>query len=556
MSFWGGIGDRFEQGYRIGSRMRDRRLQEDEADAYKAYTDADQAIQTAQPGMTEQRAIDVGMYDDRSGIPAGTPVRNSPTQPAMRRDFTMDPNLGLRRQEAENQLLKAVAMRDPSRALMYKQYFTQARRQEQSDLLFQAADAMEAGDERTGAMLALRAQHLEPDGINAQVRRAPDGRLVGVGYDERTGSFAGGALLSADNMRRMAMTIRDPMAAQQWRRQEKMDQMRTEEHGLAMRAGEQQLKQQTELFPMQKEVMAMQLDNAKYMQGFRDQLMSLDIQGKQEAIYAMRMRGLQSLAYMQYLVNGGARGRGTGAGGGVADQKKLLDFYTSLNKYDEDIRASFPQDSAVSLALQQDPATQGTALGFASRLFVDSAGPDGRGVDPKSALRAGYTLAAAEAYASGLKPQDADQSRQLMESLNVTPSDPNAPGLPSVTVEVDGMKYTLDAQLTPGLWEHVHRSAQQGAAQGDQESINILRIMGQVAAANVEAWQSGEHVVQQLPGQIGVALGTAFGGGDPMAGYPSIGDTAGAIGDWYDETVAPGVTQGYEDVFGLPTDEE
>ncbi len=289
MSYYGDIADRFVQGYHVGERMKYNRDRRRESEAYGEMEDAEAAQSEAIPadggyqytGQFDQPAptsgLDLnkgvstesgGTMDAKTGvaasqgaIPAGGPAAPRPVDSrtgaavpegadSFSQQIQTDPKYFDAVRAARSKYLKAVSANDSGRALLLKKYFEENDQKTVVDSLYKASALAEAGDEAGAARYALQAYGMIDDGGAAQVRKV-NGRLIGVGFDQKTGEYRNAFSLDAQSLFKLATQLKDPLAYRQLQREDAQDEREGESHDLQMETGRFNLGQAKELAPLQ-----------------------------------------------------------------------------------------------------------------------------------------------------------------------------------------------------------------------------------------------------------------------------------------------------------------
>lgn len=547
MSIYGDIADRFQQGYSMGRQIRSDVLQRREAKAYQDYLGADEAAGAI---PTEQTDIETGVEQiqarPEAGIPLDinrgirkeyggsmdvpeTPEGGMPAALGARtqqrfapgaaipeerivKKYDLDPQSHAARREAQARLLKAVAARDPGRAMMMEQALNERRRQ---DILGAIEDAMVAeqmGDTKGMSEAVLHAYGQINDGGAAQIRRAPDGQLYAAAYDMKTGAFRDVVPINGQVLSKLhGLLSEGPMAMRRFEMQE-------DEHG--WRGAQAQ--REAELFPTQKraaelgiESGELQVDNMRFMRENRKELMSLDLQTRRAQLKALEDRGLLALAQASYYLSGGRSGRS----GGMTPSQELTFLKDARAAAD---KISFAPDSLEGMYMNSDPTTRVEAMNLGAHIARNNPNAAGERMPLDVAVKMGYRLSALEAMAEGRwnpnENPDSDVEFSLEKEVqDVFPSKENASGKPAVYAVIDGQPIVIDRNMTPAIADIVQANAKhtldntKPGTPEHEEAKSILSILGDAT------------------GYFAGHLSSGVGGGIPFDDEYQIGQDADAF---------------------------
>jgi len=578
MSEYGDIADRFVQGYHVGERMRANRLKRQEADAYTAMEEADMAARGAIPVEGEatysgpidqaqgantaaldltkgQTAASGGTMDAKTGLAASPATGAIPDAAAAPRpvdtrtgmampegadrfsqDIQTDPKYFDAVRAARSKYLKAVGANDSGRALMLKKYFEENDQQEIVDSLYKASALAEAGDEAGASRYALHAYGMIDDGGAAQIRKV-NGRLIGVGFDQKTGELRNMMSLDPESLFKLATKLKDPLAYRQILREDKQDKMAEESHGLEMDTGREALAFAKEANPLKLKEARLQL------QGAQKELDIFDRKWEMAQEEHEDKRGVAQAQSMYYLSKAlGLDGAQTSAAG-FKTAKDWQAFNSKLSETSREVMAGMAGDESMEGAWAANASERDQSRVISKAMEYTLTGI--KAGDPASMeanIQAAIRITAFEDMLEGGEADNATIDRYAEEhQLNAVWDEKTN----MLRLDVDGMPVLIPPRGNDKVLAYIAEKSQQTAESPDStpeekaEAQDLLVKLGEVLGRAGRSYMEGVQERAALP---------PGGYGMPTAGLDALGAGLGMAGDAFGrgiDRIEQGIDIGY-----------
>jgi len=563
MSFWGRQAEHFTRGYDIGERMANARKKRKASKLYQEYQGADEESDD----LTESIELDEGLptgetgsgkeldlstdWKPRGGLggpsaleeatgvpeegggdapPMGTTVGTTAEeairlpgaregmgpQARVRTQYNRDPAHHEARFEKRKAYLAAVADIDPDKAMMLEEFFKEKDRKDTAYAMFHAADLIEAGQEQEGIDAMLHAYGMVPDGGRAQVRRGPDGTLVGVAFDNATGEYKNAIALTPDNIRQLAAYQLDPMKGYEMAQQRKVTdstlatqevQRRGAEEGIL--TARQEREQAAASFPDAQKLQKLQIQNAEVLLGnnkfaaeWRDELMELGIKTGNAQLQLLEDRSTLAMAQALYNLNGGRGGKRGFGNLTSAQQVALMKDARVATKGVVEKFANAP-DTLEGMYLAAEPMAEPAIMEMAMHIANYNTTIDGAPMTSDQAAKYATRALALEGLAGGkwAPSEDAETEISLEKEIDdVFPSDKNTKGAEAVYMVMDGRPIAIDATIMPNLAARVLKDAEERlkeakpGSEEHEETTNIIRILGKTVGATISRFGESSTV--------------------------------------------------------------